>query len=380
MAIIDLQRRLVRTGAIRLGNKIQKKTSDGAPAFDRSGRPIMIPNKLDTFRITSPHREVADAVAEQFGGQVLPWRGARGPEWEVITGRQELAVLVPNQIIDTNYEMWGPKLKTRFCDGAVERLRGVSCLCQRWDNHEHRFVGGKCVICRLDQKWQGEPHHHQFDMGECVICGCGRACKPTTRVNVMIQGIPGIGTFKVESHGINAAIELPTLAGLVASATKPLPALLGMRFEEPHRLRKSGEIEVRKFYVPELRFPWAVPEMMFATGLQLEAASREAVETRPVFAAIAATAAPTPEPAENDDDQGEARQLTREDILHLALTARTVEAVRALWHDAKRAGCLDKAMERLLADRATEVKRLEDAEESRGSDTDEVVDAEIIED
>lgn len=377
MPIIDLQRRLLRTGAIRLGNKIVKKDSSGRPVLDRKGHPVMYPNKLDTFRITSPHREVCDAVAERFGGQVLPWRGPKGPEWEVITTRVELPVLVPQQVIDPNFEFWGNKVKVRLCDGATERIRGVPCLCQRWDDHEHRFSRGRCVFCGLDQRWRGEPHDHEFDMGECVVCGRGRLCKPTTRVNVLIQGIPGIGVFKVESHGINAATELPTLSGMIAATPMPLPALLGMRFEERSRLNKEGEVETRRFHVPELRFPWATPEIIFADPTRLERAARESLPATSVLQAIAATPEPTT-PREPD----EATRLTREDVLHLIATARRVEVVRALWPAANAAGCLDEPMRRLLADRAAELTRLEDQEARarRPDDATDVVDAEVVDD
>ena len=145
------------------------------------------------------------------------------------------------------------------------------------------------------------------------------------------------------------------------------------------RMTRSGEIETRQFYVPELRFPWAVPELLFADSMQLEAAARESLAAVPVLQAIAAT----PEPVDQEESD-EAKQLTREDVLHLIITARTVEAVRALWVDARTAGCLDKAMRRLLADRATELKRLEDQEvKTRRPENitpEEIIDAEIIDD
>jgi len=378
MPIINLQRRLQRAGAIRLGNQLVKKDSSGRPVLDHKGYPVMYPNKLDTFRVTSPHREIADAVAERFGGQVLSWRGPKGPEWEVITTCTELPVFVPKQIIDPNYEFWGNKIKVRFCDGAVERIRGVPCLCQRWDNHKHRYNRGRCQFCGLDQRWKGDPHTHEFDQGECVICGCGRLCKPTTRVNVLIQGIPGLGDFKIESHGFNAAVELPTLSEMISTAPMPLPAVLGMRFEERSHMTKQGEIATRKFYVPELRFPWATPELMFADSRQLEHAARRSLPSPVVLQAIAAT----PESLDQADEADEAAQLTREDVLQLIITASNVDTIRGLWTDAGKAGCLDGPMRRLLADRAKELVLLEDegkeASPCPRDDGDDVLDAEIV--
>lgn len=370
MPIINLQRRLTRTGAIRLGNRLVKTDQQGNPVLDRRGNPITYPNKLDTFRITSPHRDVADAVAQQFGGQVLSWQGQRGPEWEVITTRTDLPVLVPNQTIDPNYEFWGNKVRDRFCDGETERIRGIPCLCQRWDNHQHRFNRGACMLCGVSQDWQGEPHTHQFDMGECTICGCTRLCKPTTRINVLLPGIPGIGVFKVESHGINAASELPTLAEMIASAPMPLPAQLIMRLEDRTRMKPDGTIQTRTFYVPELRFMWAVPELMFADRGQLEYAARTSLPPSPVLQAIGAAPAETTTPTDDEPT------LTREEILTLASSSRSVAAIRALWKDAHAAGHLDKDMERVLTTRATELTHKEEQSDQAVA----VVDAEIIED
>lgn len=371
MPIIDLQRRLVRTGAIRLGNRLPKIGRNGKPVLDRRGNPVTYPNKLDTFRVTSPHRDVADAVAGLFGGTVLPWQGARGPEFEVITTCAELPVLVPAQRIDPNFEFWGRNLKMRHCDGATERIKGTPCLCRQWNNHDHKYWDGRCQLCGISERWQGEPHTHQFDLGECVICGCTRLCKPTTRVNVMIPGVPGIGTFKVESHGINAASELPTLADMIESTPVPLPAKLGMRLEERNRMTKTGEIETRSFFVPELRFTWATPELIFADSMRLEQAARSAIPTTPVFQAL--SAAPHPMPGADTDDGEE--HASREEIIEMIGTSRSLAAIRMLWKDAGVAGVRDADMEQLLTNRAKEIAADIEKQKDRSSA---VVDAEII--
>lgn len=363
MPIIDLQRRLARTGAIRLGNRVPKVDRDGNPVLDRRGNPVTYPNKLDTFRVTSPHRDVADAVARLFGGTVLPWQGARGPEFEVITTRAELPVLVPAQMIDPNLEFWGRNLKMRHCDGKTERIKGTPCLCQQWNNHDHKYWDGRCQLCGVSERWQGQPHTHQFDhQGECETCGCTRICKPTTRVNVMIPGVPGIGVFKVESHGINAASELPTLADMIAATPVPLPAHLGMRPEERIRMTRSGEIETRHFYVPELRFTWATPELIFADSMRLEQAARSSIAATPVFQALTATP-PAPDP---DSDE---EHLTREEIIKLITTSKSMAAIRALWKDAFAAGFRDAEMERLLTDQANHIMSLEATEKTSKSET-----------
>lgn len=383
MPILGLQQRLVRNGAIRLGNRIPKLDGDGRPVFDKHGQPVMIVNKLETFRITSPHRDVADAVATDFGGQVTPWSGPRGPEWQVITDRDTLDVLVPRQEIDTNYEYWGRNVRNRLCDGVTERIRGVPCLCQQWNNHDHRFdKAGRCYLCGISRRWDGQPHAHEFDLGECVICGCTRLCKPTTRVNVLLTGIPGVGVFKVESHGFNAASELPSHTGLLSGVTRPIPATLTMRRENRTRVTRSGKTETRQFSVPELRFQWMMPEMIF-DPVRLNQAARHSLGSAPILRAIGAAPETVgqggPETVGQGDPetvgQGDETPLTQQDILVLIITATTVEAVRKLWKTAARAGCLDNVIERLLASRAAELKLREDQEIGR-----DVSDAEIVED
>lgn len=355
MPLIDAQRRLHRTGAIRLGNKVL------TGGTDRRGNPRMRPNKLNTFRITSPHRHVIDAIAQRFGGTVERWQGHRGPEFEAITLVAELHVLVPAQLVDPNYEYWGGRnLLARRCDGETERLRGQPCLCQQWNNHEHTWRKGKCTICNLSQDWDGSPHQHDYDMGECVICGCRRPCKPTTRINVMIQGIPEAGVFKVESHGFNAAVELPALSEMIASAPVPLPAILGMRYEERTKLVfKHGQetIETYKFHVPELRFPWIFPELLFAGSLQLEQAARAQLVSQPQQQAIGAT-----QETPADRIIAEARKCTQ------------LSQVQDIWKRAVR----DDIMDQHLADELTTIGNVLMKSSPATQGDPDVVDAEII--
>lgn len=366
MPIIDLQRRLARTGAIRLGNMITKLNQDGTPALNARGNPIQFPAKLDTFRVTSPHRDIIESVAEQHGGTVAPWHGQHGPEWEVVTETRKLPILVPPQHIDTNYEAWGKNVRTRLCDGARERLRGKPCLCLQWDNHKHLYGrDNHCKLCGISQKWVGEPHTHQPDeTGKCHICGAGRICKPTTRLNVMIQKIPGIGVFKVESHGFTAAEELPALSEMIKSAPMPLPATLGMRYEErPYFDPATESIEPRQFWVPDIRFTFTSPEVLwYGTGRQLEQASREAITDSPALQALEGPIKVQPQP---EPDTSTA--TTAADIYRIALTARDVATVRGLWATAQKANVLDKDMAKVLADRAAElVKASEQAETVEG--------------
>jgi hypothetical protein len=372
MPLIDTQRRLGRTGAIRLGNRIP------TGGTGRNGKPKTRPNKLDTFRVTSPHRVVADAVSQLFGGTVAQWSGPSGPEFEVITTVRELPILVPRQNIDPNYEMWGNRFKSRLCDGATERLRGTPCLCRRFDNHEHSWWKGVCGVCGVSESWRGEPHEHDYESGFCVTCGCRRPCKPTTRVNVMIRGVPASGVFKVESHGINAAAELPGFADMISQAPVPLPARLTMRYVDSLRLVvKPGGAETtesRKYWVPELNFDWLTPDMAYAGSGQLEQAARAQLEISGPQTLQAIGAAPE-RPADDtrqDDDQ----KLTPSKVAEIAVKCTNVAQVQQLWREAAADGVLNLEVSDMLTARAAELTPNQPA---RGKqDDDEPVDAVIV--
>lgn len=367
MPLLDVQRRIARTGAIRLGNQVP---IGGTYA---NGKPKTRPNKLDSFRITSPHRSVMDAVAALFGGIVTPWAGASGPEFEVITTVRELPVLVPQQVIDPNYELWGNKYKDRCCDGKTERLRGIPCLCAQWDNHQHKYWKGSCSICGISENWGGAPHEHHFEFGSCVVCGSRRPCKPTTRVSVMIRGVPSAGVFKVESHGINAAMDLPGFADIIAQAPVPLPARLAMEFVDQLRLvpdPRGDRTEARKFWVPRLLFDWLTPDMAYAGSGQLETAARAQLAVSSTPTELPALGAA---PAASEPDE---KRLTAADVMALAGKCVNIPQVQQLWKDAAHAGVLTTEVSAALTATANALK---DAAAKPDAER-EVVDAEIVDD
>jgi hypothetical protein len=363
MSIIEAQRRMSNMGAIRLGYK--RDTGK----VDRNGQPILAPEKLSTFRVTTPRREVADAVARLYGGQVKPWAGPKGPEFEVFTSSVALPVLVPRQNIDPNYEQWGRNVKQRFCDGATEKIRDMPCLCEQWNNHDHKFYRGTCSTCGLDQQWEGQEHQHEYVVGECAICGCHRPCKPTTRLTVMIDGVPDVGVFKIESHGWNAAVELPYLADVINGIDKPLIGILALRPEKRIRIVQVKGVEttrVFEFFVPELRFPWMTPEMIYASSYQLEA------EVRAQIARSDPRMALTSGPATTEPDPDPDGALTEADIAHLAASCETLDQVRGLWKHAQDLKIGSRDLGSLLTARGKAIKDSEDAGKQ-------IFDAEIIE-
>jgi recombination directionality factor gp3-like protein len=347
--IIDLQRRLTQIGVIRLGRQVPTGKTN------RRGEPGMRPEKLDRFRVTSPSEALVQAVAATYGGKVEAWKGPSGPEFQVVTDVREFPVLVPPQRIDPNYEAWGPGFRSRLCDGATERMRDQPCLCKQGeDGHVHDFVSGECA------------------------CGTKRECKPTVRASVMLRDIPSIGTFKIESHGINAAAYgLSSVAEAIETAPVPLPGRLTMELVDKKELTKAGtsaeELVSRKFWVPKLIIDWLTPGQAY--GGQIEDVARAALagqaaavgggEQRPAIDAAPADSEP-------------AKDKPGVDFYALAKLARNPEAIRKLWTQAKQTGALDDALAAHLKERAAALEpKPSEVPEPAPDPVAEVVEAEV---
>ncbi len=263
MSIRSLQLRLTQVGVIRLGEKrISSKTGNPYPA------------KLETFRLTSPSREIIDTVAGLYGGQVRDWPDApAGPEFQVITQVKELPVYVLPQRIDPNLELWGKGHRQRLCDGETERIRNVPCLCEQAAQERYRLARRPWPE---DGKFVRDPRSD---------------CKPTTRLSVILRDVSD-GQWKVEAHGWNAAAELPTKATVyLALARKPVPATLRLVIRKDAVLKiqpdGSEEIESREYAVPELDFGNLFTARMALTGSldEIVQAALDGQQLRPAIAA-----------------------------------------------------------------------------------------------
>lgn len=304
MGIKSLQKRLTQVGVIRLGQQLISKRGKAYPA------------KLETFRFTSASRTLIEAVAGLYGGDVKGWKAPSGPQWEVITGVKEVPVLVPPQRIDPNMEFWGNGFRSRLCDGETESIRNTPCLCAAM-----------------------QANGRQVDPREL--------CKPTTRMSLMLADIPSLGTWKCESHGWNAAAELPTLAASIESAPQPIPARLEVQIREkktfdPSKPQKE-QVESNVFGVPVLHFDWLTPAQAF--GGQIGAAAQAALGAAGVQRqAIEATKV-----------ESTRRKFTAEEYLTLAEAAEEIDDTRELWVDAKADGVLTDEVQAALKERASQI-------------------------
>lgn len=195
-----VQRRLAELGRIRMGEKGQRGE----------------PTQRSTWRITSASERLLQQVAEVYGGEVRPWAGAPDEGFfELATTSHELDILIPPTIASYSQalELWSGGGCVRRCDGVTEKLSGKPCM------------------CRPD----------------------ARECQVTTRVSVMLPKVPGLGVWRLDTKGWNAAAELPTtLETLGALAPGQwVPAVLRIEKKSSKKV-VNGRSQTRRFVVPKI--------------------------------------------------------------------------------------------------------------------------------
>lgn len=250
------------------------------------------PEKLDRFRFTSPDQALIERVAQAYGGEPAPWtpQGGGGQQWEVISDTNRIPVYVPPQHIDPWNEMWAAgRTCVRRCDGETEIIKDEPCVC----------ATGKIKNPR-------------------------ELCKPTVRVQLMLAEVPGIGVWRLESHGTYAVSRLAMLAPLVRRVPMPLPAFLVLK-PEGRRLwnAEKGKFDTREWYVPELHISAVSAQQIAVGGDALTQALTAAGAPAALGAAPARAIEAAPEPAGVSRDE-----LDR--IMMAIEKANTPQALRAI--------------------------------------------------
>ncbi len=215
--IINLQRKLTEVGRIRLGARSEK----GAPT------------KLDRFRLTSKSREALEAAAVIYGGKVIAWSSPDGDAFELVTDTNVLDVTIPpGNSLTQWYEMWSGAGCQRRCDGQTETINNTPCRCP------------------ADQSQRSE------------LSSKGQACRPTTRLSVILPKVKSVGIWRLESHGYHAAVELAGIAELlqqVSASDRYLPATLRL---EQRSAKRGGKTS--RFAVPVLEVGATIQEAIAA--------------------------------------------------------------------------------------------------------------------
>jgi hypothetical protein len=235
MPIIALQRRIREVGRIRMGD--QGTTSEGK----------RYPRKATHFRLSSPDPTVIDAAADIYGGQAQAWDNNGSRHFEVYTEADQLRIALPPDPRDLGfsqwYELWGNKLCTRRCDGEREQINDQACVCDPED----------------------------------------RECKPTTRLSMFLPDIPGLGVWRLETHGYYAAVELAgalEIIEAIAGAHSIIPARLRLDQREQRKL-VNGKPETRKFAVPVIDLDVSIMAVRSLTASGGQVALPEADDPEP---------------------------------------------------------------------------------------------------
>lgn len=294
--IIGLQQQQTEVGRIRLGVKVA--TGNGGS----------VPKKIDTLRFTSPRRDLIERVAELYGGKVEPWQPLKGnSQWQVITTSTEVPVMVPPQDPAESQwlEMWSKGGCLRRCDGQTERISGNPCMC--------------------------DPDPQERD------------CKMHTRIRVLLEEVPGIGVWRVDTGSFYAAVELPSVAKILAEANGLIPGKLIL---DQRTVTRGGK--TFNFAVPVLDIAEFTPAELLSGKVPEMAAARraEAIDNR---SRVAIAAGP--------------------DYSSLLFAVTTREAFEDLWAAAGSAGALTPDLRSEFEAKAAELRRLLQ---------DEPVDAEIV--
>lgn len=299
MAIIGLQKRSTEVGRIRLGVKVATAGGGQRPA------------KLDKLRFTSPRRELIERVAELYGGAVEPWQPPKGnQQWQVITTSTEVPVMVPpqNPADSQWYEAWSKGGCLRRCDGVREILSGGPCMCDP------------------------DPQN--------------RDCKMHTRIQVLLEEVPGLGVWRVDTGSYYAALELPSVTAILAGAKGLIPGRLIL---DQRTVTRGGK--TFNFAVPVLDIAEFTPGELLSGKVPELAAERRA-------AAI--------------DGQKRAAISAGPDWSRMLSDARTIPQLQSVWEQAGEAEAIDDDLRAAFRARGAEIR-------SEVPSSGEPIEAEIVE-
>jgi len=280
------------------------------------------PMRSATWVVTSHSEEHVRAAAELWGGEPEQWQPLNSTitQWRVITKASSIeALITPGDPLNQYNEMWSAGGCQRRCDGDTELLSRQPCICAA------RF---------------GEDWHQQKK---------GTVCSTTSRLNVMLPDLSGMGMWRAETHSFYAAGEWGGMVDMVLAGTDGkgfVPVTLRI---EPRQVVRDGQ--TKKFPVVVVELRGVTPRQALAGPMTAAVALDPASGSR----AVAAIEGPRP------------------DYLAEAEGALTPDDVGDVYRRAFAAGHLN---DQLIAD----LKEIADRKkaEAVGPDEDGAYDAELV--
>lgn len=309
--LLNIQRRAAEHGRLRTG-------------YTQGNRPV----RSATWVVTSHSEEHVRTAATLWGGEVESWKPLNSTieQWRVITKAASIeALITPGDPLNQYNEMWSAGGCQRRCDGQTELLTRQPCLCAR----------------QFGDDWHTQPK--------------GRVCSATSRLNVMLPDLSGMGMWRAETHSFYAASEWGGMVDMVLAGTNGqgfVPVNLRI---EPRQVVREGK--TKKFPVVVVELRGVTPRQALAGPLSA-AAALDPTGAR----AVAAIEAPRP------------------DYLADAGAALTVDDVQDVYRTAHAAGHLSDELVAALKERADELKAEQQQAEDEGPDEDGAYDAEVVED
>ncbi|MEN3123239.1 hypothetical protein [Janibacter sp. LM] len=289
MPILTIQRRHAEHGRIRIGQKVAT----------RSGKTR--PDKLDRFRFTSGNRDHIEALATLYGGTASEWKNGSKTEYEVVTDARSIPVIAVKGGISQWMETWSGGGCTHRCDGYTNVLTDTPCD-------------------------PDDPAHAN--------------AKPTTRLSVMLRDLESLGVWRLETHGWNAAAELPNMVELSNFVGDYVPAnlVLQQRTSVSNGETKQYVVPVLDLAITKQRLNEVMAAAAPAGATELEAGSGGALQL----------------------EQGPA--VERPDYEQMLADAVSVEDCQNVWRAAGASGHLDDDLKALITGRASDIKAAADAD------------------
>ncbi len=212
--IITLSHRYRELGRLRAGEQRTSKAGKRYPA------------KLDTFRFTSTDWRLIQRAADLYGGKPSRWEDA--PSWnkEKQTGRRQFQVTVE----------------------ADRILVSVPAQQQLTQNMEYWTAGGCQRRCNGVAMTSGEPCECRAEME----AGSAQLCDHYTRANFILPNLPGLGVWRLESHGVFTASELPLQLAMAARYGPDVEWWLRLDPREYRTTEGDGKPITYHFHVPVL--------------------------------------------------------------------------------------------------------------------------------